>query len=97
MAFSWLLCMSTVDACGGAGATEVGMASSVGAMTMVLVVGMLSATNRADYHFLALAAALCCMVERPATLTLLNEGTRYKLMDVGLMPKHKRRITGQVL
>ena len=97
MAFSRLLCISTVDTSRGAGAMQVSMMSRVGATTMVLVVSMLAPTYWAYHHLRVFAAVLCCVVERPAMLALLDKGSRHKLTDMSLVPKHERRITGHVL
>jgi len=97
MAFSRLLCTSAVYTGRGAGATQVSMTSGIGAATMVLVVSMLAPTNQAHHHFLISVAALCRMVEGPAMLALLDEGTRHKLTDTGLTPEHKQRVAGHVL
>jgi len=75
VAFSRLLCTLTIDACGEAGASKVGVIGSIRATTMVLVVSVLPPADWAYYRFLVFAAALCCVVERPAMLALLDEGT----------------------
>ena len=74
MAFSQLLYATTVDACRGADASKVGVVSGIGAATMVLVMSVLPPANWAYYCFLVFAAALRCMVKRPAALALLDEG-----------------------
>ena len=97
MAFSQLLCMSTIDTSGGAGTAQVGMTSGVRAATVVLVVGVFPPADQAYHCLLVFTAGLCCVVEGPATLALLDKGTRHELTNAGLMPKHEGRVMGHVL
>ena len=97
MAFSRLLCTLTIDACGEAGASKVGVIGSIRATTMVLVVSVLPPADQAYHCLLVFTAGLCCVVKGPATLALLDKGTRHELTNAGLMPKHEGRVMGHVL
>ena len=97
MAFGRLLCTSAIDTSRGASATQVSMTSGIGAMTMVLVMSMLAPTDWANYCLHVFAAVLCCVVEGPAMLALLDKGAGHELTDAGLTPEHERRVMGHVL
>lgn len=76
---------------------QVGVMSGIGATTMMLLMGMGTATDGAYDGVVSLTTATSGVVQGPTALALLDKRTRDKLMDMGLTPKHERRVMGHVL